>query len=376
MVSSELEVLSLERPLSANGSNYRAIDYLEFYVGNAKQAAHFYRTAFGFTPIAYAGLETGVRDRVSYVLQQRNVRIVLTSALTPDGPIAEHVRQHGDGVKDIAFNVTDTVETFEAAVGNGAWPIMEPTVIEARDNLFVKAAIGAYGDTIHSFIQRDKRDGVFLPGYETITNPPAVVETGLSAIDHVAISVEKGQLANWVSFYCDVLGFHESHEENVQTEYSAMNSKVVQNPTGLIKFPMMEPADGGRRKSQIEEYLNSYGGPGAQHIALLSGDIIETVRALRANGIEFLRAPDSYYEMLEERIGELPEDLNRLREFNILVDRDHWGYLLQVFSLPLQSRPTVFMEVIQRKGARGFGGGNIKALFKALEREQARRGNL
>ena len=376
MVSSELEVLSLERPLSANGSNYRVIDYLEFYVGNAKQAAHFYRTAFGFTPIAYAGLETGVRDRVSYVLQQKDIRFVLTSALSPDGPIAEHVRLHGDGVKDIAFNVTETVETFEIAVSRGAWPIMEPTVIEARDNMFVKATIGAYGDTVHSLIQRDKRDGAFLPGYEPITNHPQVIETGLSAIDHVAISVEKGQLSQWVSFYCDVLGFHESHEENVQTEYSAMNSKVVQNPTGLIKFPMMEPADGGRRTSQIEEYLNSYGGPGTQHIAFLSENIVETVRALRANGIEFLRAPDSYYEMLEERIGGINEDIDKLREFNILVDRDRWGYLMQVFSLPLQSRPTVFMEVIQRKGARGFGGGNIKALFKALEREQARRGNL
>jgi 4-hydroxyphenylpyruvate dioxygenase len=354
----------------------KGYDYIEFYVGNAHQAAHFYRTAFGFTPVAYQGLETGARDRVSYVMEQRNIRLVLTSALYHTDPIAEHVLIHGDGVKDIAFTVTDAEHAFAETVRRGAQPIMEPTVFEDKGGQVVKATIAAYGDTVHSFIQRKDYQGNFFPDFIAIKNPPTPpIKPCLAAIDHVAISLEPGQLDQWVRFYQEVLGFHASHEEDIETQYSAMNSKVVQNNTGRVKFPMVEPAQ-GRRKSQIEEYLAYYRGPGVQHIALLSSDIVETVRALRSTGNEFLRTPDAYYEMLEERVGKVEENMEELREQHILVDRDEWGYLLQIFTKPLQSRPTVFMEAIQRKGARGFGSGNIKALFEALEREQARRGNL
>jgi 4-hydroxyphenylpyruvate dioxygenase len=353
----------------------KGFDYIEFYVGNAHQAAHFYRTAFGFTPIAYQGLETGARDHVSYVMEQRHIRLVLTSALYNDDPVAEHVLLHGDGVKDIAFTVPDTERAFAAALCRGARPVMEPTVFEDKGGQVVKATIAAYGDTVHSFIQRGDYSGSFFPNFVAIKNPPPPVSPCLAAIDHIAVSLEAGQLDQWVEFYQEVLGFQQSHEEDVETEYSAMNSKVVQNSTGRVKFPMVEPAQ-GRRKSQIEEYLAYYRGPGVQHIALLSSDIIQTVRALRSTGTEFLRTPDTYYEMLENRVGCIEESLEDLRAQNILVDRDQWGYLLQIFSKPLQSRPTVFMEAIQRKGARGFGSGNIKALFEALECEQAKRGNL
>lgn len=372
MVIAEDDVLTLTQPKPLH---FKAIDHVEFYVGNARQAAHFYRTAFGFRPVAFAGLETGARDRISFIVEQNNIRLVLTSALGPDGPIADHVKLHGDGVKDIALAVDDAVGAFEEAVKRGARPVLEPTVIEDDQRHIVKATIGAYGDTVHSFIQRGSDDGGLLPGYESVKNPLPATPTGLAAIDHVAISVEPGMLDYWIDFYNDVLGFRQSHQENVLTEYSAMNSKVVQNSTALIKFPIMEPAE-GKRKSQIEEYLHSHCGPGAQHIAVLTGDIVRTVKALRDNGIEFLRTPRAYYDQLEERVGEIDGDIDELRELNILVDRDGWGHLFQVFTKPLQSRPTVFLEIIQRKGARGFGGGNIKALFQALEHEQALRGNL
>ena len=357
------------------GALCKAIDYVEFYVGNARQAAHFYRTAFGFKPTAYAGLETGVRDRVSFVLEQRNIRLVLTSPLGPDSAIAEHVRLHGDSIKDIAFAVDDAVDAFETAVERGATPVAEPEVIETEKGRTVKATIGACGDTVHSLIQRSGKEGSSLPDFQPLLDGPRVEPIGVAAIDHVALSVEPGQMDYWVDTYNRVLGFHQSHEERVLTEYSAMNSKVVQNSSGLIKFTILEPGQ-GKRKSQIEEYLESHQGPGAQHVALLTGDIAQATRALRANGIDCLRAPRTYYEMLEDRIGKLDEDVEELRENNILVDRDGWGYLMQVFTKPLQSRPTVFLEVIQRRGARGFGAGNIKALFQALEREQALRGNL
>lgn len=356
----------------------KGIDYVEFYVGNARQAAHYYRLAFGFKPIAYAGLETGVRDRTSYVMEQRNIRMVLTGALDPDSPIAEHVKLHGDGVKDIAFTVEDAASAFEETVKRGAKPVMEPTVIEGQKGRVIKASIAAYGDTVHSFIQRDQYQGTFLPKFHAVKNPPPATPTGLAAIDHIVGNVELGKMDEWVGFYNQVLGFHQLQafsDDDISTEYSALMSKVVENGEGRIKFPINEPAE-GKRKSQIDEYLQYYKGPGAQHLALITGDIIQTVRMLRDNGVDFLRTPDSYYEMLSDRVGKIDEDISILRELNILVDRDDEGYLLQIFTRPLQDRPTVFFEIIQRKGARGFGAGNFKALFEAIEREQALRGNL
>lgn len=356
----------------------KGIDYIEFWVGNARQSAHYFRTAFGYTPTAYAGLETGIRDRTSFVLQQRDIRLVLTGALQPDTPIAEHVRLHGDGVRDIAFTVDDAARAFEATVDRGARPVMEPTVIEGQKGSIVKATIAAYGDTVHSFIQRDGYSGTFLPHFHTIKSPPAVTPTGLAAVDHIVGNVELGKMDQWVDFYNQVLGFRQLQQftdDDISTEYSALMSKVVQNGSGRIKFPINEPAN-GKRKSQIDEYLQYYGGPGAQHIALLTDDIIATVRRLRANGVEFLRTPETYYEMLAERVGQIDENAEALRELGILVDRDDEGYLLQIFTRPVQDRPTVFFEIIQRKGARGFGAGNFKALFEAIEREQEQRGNL
>lgn len=356
----------------------KGIDYIEFWVGNARQSAHYFRTAFGYTPTAYAGLETGIRDRTSFVLQQRDIRLVLTGALQPDTPIAEHVRLHGDGVRDIAFTVDDAARAFEATVDRGARPVMEPTVIEGQKGSIVKATIAAYGDTVHSFIQRDGYSGTFLPHFHTIKSPPAVTPTGLAAVDHIVGNVELGKMDQWVDFYNQVLGFRQLQQftdDDISTEYSALMSKVVQNGSGRIKFPINEPAN-GKRKSQIDEYLQYYGGPGAQHIALLTDDIIATVRRLRANGVEFLRTPETYYEMLAERVGQIDENAEALRELGILVDRDDEGYLLQIFTRPVQDRPTVFFEIIQRKGARGFGAGNFKALFEAIERDQAARGNL
>jgi 4-hydroxyphenylpyruvate dioxygenase len=355
--------------------DFKGIDYIEFYVGNANHTAHFYRTTFGFTPLAYMGLETGVRDRASLVMQQQNVCLVLTSPLGPDGEIAEHLKRHGDGVKDIAFTVEDATATFKEVVRRGARPVMPPTVFEDASGKVIKATIAAFGDTLHSFIERHHYRGAFLPNYKAVEARAAGDTLGLTDIDHVAVTAEPGRLDEWVEFYNRVLGFHQSHQEDVATEYSAMNSKVVENTNGRIKFPMMEPVT-GRRKSQIEEYLTFYGGPGAQHIALLSDDIIRAVRKLRESGVEFLKVPDTYYEALAGRVGCVDEDIAVLRELNILVDRDATGYLMQVFTKPVQSRPTVFLEVIQRKGSLGFGGGNIKALFESVEREQALRGNL
>jgi len=350
-------------------------DYIELYVGNALQAAHFYRTAFGLCPVAYAGLETGTRDRQSVVVGQHKIKLVLTSALEANGQIAEHVKLHGDGVKDIALKVPDAARAFEETVKRGARPVMEPTVLEDAGGRAVKATIGTCGDAVHSFIERDGYTGTFLPGYQTIKNSPFPISTGLRAVDHLAFNVEQGRLDQWVEFYKQVLGFHEFQCEDISTQYSAMNVRVIQNSTNQIKFSMVAPAAGSRR-SQIEEFLMYYHGPGIQHFALSSDNIIKTVRAVRTNGIEFTRTPDTYYHMLESRIGKIKEDLAALAELKILADRDEWGYLLQIFTRPLQSRPTLFLEIIQRKGARGFGNGNIKALFEAVEREQEMRGNL
>lgn len=354
------------------------IDYVEFYVSNARQAAHFYRSTLGLTPIAYAGLETGVRDRASYVLQRRNVRFVLTAPLTPDHPIAAHVARHGDGVKDIALRVRDAAAAYRAALNNGASGVLAPTVAEDAHGRVVKATVAAYGDTVHSFVERDGYEGPFMPGFRAITERPPVPETGIAAIDHIVGNVDEGTMERWVGYYRDVLGFKQLvhfDDQDISTEYSALMSKVMQNGSGKIKFPINEPAD-GQKKSQIEEFLEYYGGPGVQHIALATGDICATVDALRAAGIPFISVPAAYYEDLERRVGAIDESRQALQERGILVDRDEEGYLLQIFSQPMQDRPTLFIEIIQRKGSRGFGKGNFKALFQAIEREQARRGNL
>jgi len=373
MATATEELINLQKPESVL---LRGFDYLEFYVGNAFQAAHFYRNMYGFKPIAFAGLETGVRDRVSIVLEQNDIRLVLTTALTPDHPITRHVSLHGDDVRDIAFTVRDAESAYNAAIRNGAHSILPPTEFTDRSGHIVKATVAALGDTVHSFVQRNGHSlEAFFPHFQVIENPPPTVPTGLMTIDHIAVSVEAHTLNRMVDFYHEVLSFHHSFSEDIYTEYSSMNSKVVENGTGSIKLPLVEPAR-GRRMSQIEEYLAFHYGPGAQHVAFSSDDIVSSVRALRANGNEFLRTPTSYYNVLKERIGEMDEDLEALRELNILVDRDEWGYLMQIFSKPVMTRPTIFTEVIQRKNARGFGAGNIKALFEAIERDQAKRGTL
>jgi 4-hydroxyphenylpyruvate dioxygenase len=299
----------------------------------------------------------------------------LTAAQGPDSPIAQHVSLHGDSVRDVAFLVDDVEKVFDCVVTNGAKPVAEPASFEDDHGYVIKATVAAYGDTVHSFLQRDAYRGPFLKGYQALTAPESESRVGLREVDHIAVGAEAGALGELVGFYCDVFGFHHSHEENVSSEYSAMNSKVVQDGTGRIKFPIVEPAV-GKNRSQINEYLSYHHGPGVQHIALLADDIVASVRSLRDNRIEFLRTPDSYYDALESRVGEIDVDQRAIRELGILVDRDEWGYLMQTFTKPLHNRPTIFLEIIQRKAARGFGAGNIRALFEALEREQSERGNL
>jgi 4-hydroxyphenylpyruvate dioxygenase len=366
--------------MTSDPLDLQAIDYVEFYVANARQAAHFYRTTLGLTPTAYCGLETGTRDRASYVLQRRNVRFVLSAPLLPDPhhPIAAHIARHGDGVRDIAIRVADATAAYEEALRRGAQRVREPMTLEDTAGRVVIASIATYGETVHSFVQRDGYEGVFMPGYQAIQTPPPAPETGIAAIDHIVGNVELGAMNEWVGYYRDVLGFRQLihfDDQDISTEYSALMSKVMQNGTGRIKFPINEPAE-GRRKSQIEEYLEYYGGPGVQHIALATSDIMASVDALRAAGISFLRVPDAYYDELPARVGAISEDIRELAQRGILVDRDDEGYLLQIFSQPMQDRPTLFIEIIQRRGSRGFGKGNFKALFEAIEREQERRGNL
>jgi 4-hydroxyphenylpyruvate dioxygenase len=366
--------------MTSDPLDLQAIDYVEFYVSNARQAAHFYRSALGLRPVAYAGLETGVRDRAAWVLARRNIRFVFTAPLLPDprDPIAAHIAIHGDGVKDIALRVADAEAAYNAALRNGARGIQEPTVAEDAHGRVVRASIATYGDTIHSFVQRNGYEGVFMPGFHPITDSLPAPETGVAAIDHIVGNVELGKMDEWVAYYRDVLGFSQLlhfEDKDISTEYSALMSKVMQNGSGRIKFPINEPAD-GLKKSQIEEYLEYYGGPGVQHIALATGDILASVDALRAAGVPFLRVPDVYYEELPSRVGQIAEDVHELAKRGVLVDRDEEGYLLQIFSQPLQDRPTLFVEIIQRKGSRGFGKGNFKALFEAIEREQEKRGNL
>jgi 4-hydroxyphenylpyruvate dioxygenase len=353
------------------------IDHVELYVGNAVQAAYWFTHALGFRRSAYAGLETGVRDRASHVVEQGRVRLVLTSPLLGTSEIARHVAAHGDGVKVIAISVPDAEHAYRYAVQHGARGVREPWEESDGDGAVDMATIATYGETLHTFVERNGYSGAFLPGYEGTED--AVSDAGLFAgIDHVVGNVELGRLDEWVGYYERVFGMTEMihfTDRDISTEYSALMSKVMADGKGRIKFPINEPAE-GKRKSQIEEYLEYYGGPGAQHIALATTDIVATVSELRERGVRFLATPDSYYEELPERIGEIEEDLEDLHRLGILADRDDEGYLLQIFTQTLSDRPTLFLEVIERHGARGFGEGNFKALFEAIEREQERRGNL
>ena len=355
-------------------------DHVELWVGNAKQSAYYYEHALGFRPVAYSGPETGVRDRASYVLEQADIRLVLTSALRPDHEVARHAHAHGDGVKDVAFQVTDATDAYRQALQRGARGVAEPHVLEDEHGRVELASIGTYGETVHSFVNREDYRGPYLPGFRAVESgngkPDAGI--GLKLVDHVVGNVELGRMEHWVAFYERCLGFKELihfSDEAISTEYSALMSKVMTGGGGRFKLPINEPAE-GKRKSQIEEYLEFYGGPGVQHIALATDDIVATVEALRARGIRFLDTPDAYYEDVEERVGEIDEEWSALRRLKILADRDDEGYLLQIFTKPAQDRPTLFFEIIERHGAVGFGEGNFKALFEAIEREQALRGNL
>lgn len=353
-------------------------DHVEFYVGNAKQSAYYYQSAWGYELVAYAGPETGVRDRASYVLQQGKVRLVLTSALSPDHEIAQHHLQHGDGVKVLALWVDDARKSFEETTKRGAVAVMQPTVYKDEFGEVVISAIATYGDTIHKFVERKNYTGAFLPGYKAQKSSVPTKSVGLKHIDHCVGNVELGAMNKWVKFYEDVMGFKlllTFDDSDISTEYSALMSKVVSNGSGYVKFPINEPAE-GKKKSQIEEYVEFYKGAGLQHIAVATDDIIATVSELRRRGVEFLYVPDNYYDEVWERVGAIKQDTQAIRDLNILVDRDDEGYLLQLFSKPIQDRPTVFYEIIQRCGAKSFGKGNFKALFESIEREQELRGNL
>ncbi|HYC33031.1 MAG TPA: 4-hydroxyphenylpyruvate dioxygenase [Gemmatimonadales bacterium] len=363
---------------SADTFPINGTDYVEFYVGNAKQASHFYRSAFGFQLIGYRGPETGVRDRASYLLQQNKIRLILTTPLRPDHPAAAHVHRHGDGVRDIALWVDDAREAFRLAVERGARPVQEPTVQRDEGGEVVLAAIQTYGDTIHTLVERSEYRGLFLPGFKALEPRYRPAPVGLQYVDHIVGNVELGRMNEWVGFYERVMGFKNLisfDDKDISTEYSSLMSKVVSNGNERIKFPINEPAQ-GKKKSQIDEYLEFYGGPGAQHLALATDDIVETVTALRDRGVEFLTVPTTYYDELQGRVGRIDEPVDVLQQLGILVDRDPDGYLLQIFTKPVEDRPTLFYEIIQRKGARSFGKGNFKALFEAIEREQAARGNL
>ncbi len=353
-------------------------DYVELYVGNAKQAAHYYKTAFGFQSLAYAGLETGVRDRVSYVLVQDKIRLVLTTPLVNDSPIADHIKKHGDGVKVIALWVDDAREAFKATTERGAEVYFEPMVESDATGEVVKAGIRTYGDTVHIFVERKNYGGVFLPGYEKWVSEYNPGSCGLKYIDHMVGNVELGAMNKWADFYANVMGFANLvtfDDKDISTQYTALMSKVMTNGNGRIKFPINEPAI-GLKKSQVEEYLDFYGGPGCQHIAVATDDIVFTISEMRKRGVEFLYVPGKYYDTVGERVGEIAEDMATLKSLGIMVDRDEEGYLLQIFTKPVEDRPTLFFEIIQRKGARSFGKGNFQALFESIEAEQERRGTL
>ncbi|MBO6494733.1 MULTISPECIES: 4-hydroxyphenylpyruvate dioxygenase [Roseivirga] len=353
-------------------------DYVELYVGNAKQSAHFYKTAFGFQSVAYAGLETGVKDRVSYVLQQDKIRLVLTSPLKQDGDINAHINKHGDGVKVVALWVEDATKAWEETTSRGAESYFEPRVEEDEHGKVVRSGIHTYGETVHVFVERKEYKGAFLPGFKEWKSDYNPSEVGLRYIDHMVGNVGWGEMNKWCEFYAKVMGFTQLvsfDDKDISTEYTALMSKVMSNGSGRIKFPINEPAE-GRKKSQIEEYIDFYNGAGVQHIAVATNNILETVAQLRERGVEFLRVPEVYYDDVLDRVGEIDEDLEPLKELNILIDRDDEGYLLQIFTKPVLDRPTMFFEIIQRKGAQSFGKGNFKALFEAIEREQEARQTL
>jgi 4-hydroxyphenylpyruvate dioxygenase len=362
--------------MSQNPLRLKSIHHVEFWVGNAKQAAYFYRRGFGFSERAYAGLETGRRDVTSYLLAQGRIRFLLTTPMGPEQPASEHLKCHGDGVRDIAFHVDDADRAFEEAVRRGAVPAVEPRELRDQHGAVRHAAIHTYGDTLHSFISHLDYRGPFLPGFAERDVPGD--DIGLLRVDHIVGNVELGRMNEWAEWYSNVLGFERFisfDDKDISTEYSALMSVVMSDDSQSIKFPINEPA-AGKRKSQIDEYLEFYRGPGVQHVALLSRDIAETVSRLRENGVGFLRVPDSYYAALPQRVGEIAESIETLKNLAILVDRDEEGYLLQLFTKPVEDRPTLFFEIIERKGSRGFGKGNFRALFEAIEREQAARGNL
>jgi len=353
-------------------------DFVELYVGNAKQAAMYYQHCWGFQPLAYRGLETGSKDTVSYVLKQDKIILVLTSPLTADGPINAHINAHGDGVKVVALWVDDAKKSHEETVKRGAKSYMEPITREDADGKVVFSGIHTYGETVHVFVQRSAYHGVFLPGYRAWKPDFRAADTGLKFIDHMVGNVGWNEMNKWCEFYAKVMGFAQLisfDDKDISTEYTALMSKVMSNGNGRIKFPINEPAE-GRKKSQIEEYIDFYGGAGVQHVALATDNIIETVTALRSRGVEFLTVPSSYYETVLDRVGEIDEDLQPLQDLGILIDRDDEGYLLQIFTKPILDRPTMFFGIIQRKGAQSFGKGNFKALFEAIEREQEARGTL
>jgi len=353
-------------------------DYVEFYVGNAKQAAHYYKTAFGFQSIAYAGPETGVKDRASYVVRQNKLTFVLTTPIRAGNPIADHIYKHGDGVKNLSLRVDDATSAWEETTKRGARSFMQPLKMQDEFGEVVMSGIHTYGDTVHLFIERKNYTGPFMPGYrkwESTYNPP---ETGLLYVDHCVGNVGWNQMNPWVKFYEEVMGFRNIlsfDDEDISTEYSALMSKVMSSGNGFVKFPINEPAE-GKKKSQVEEYLEYYDGEGVQHVAMATNDIVKTVKDLMSRGVEFLKVPSTYYDDLLDRVGKIDEDIEPLKELGILVDRDEEGYLLQLFSKPVEDRPTLFFEIIQRKGAKSFGKGNFKALFEAIEREQGLRGNL
>jgi 4-hydroxyphenylpyruvate dioxygenase len=353
-------------------------DHVEFYVGNAKQSAYYYQSAWGYELVAYAGPETGVRDRASYVLQQGKIRIVLTSGLHPEHEVTQHQLKHGDGVKVLALWVDDARKSFEETTKRGAVEVIRPTVYKDENGEVVISAIRTYGETIHKFVERKNYTGAFLPGYQAKKSTIPVKGVGLKHVDHCVGNVELGKMNEWVKYYEDVMGFKliiTFDDQDISTEYSALMSKVVSNGNGYVKFPINEPAD-GKKKSQIEEYIEFYKSAGVQHIAIATDDIISTVTELRARGVEFLYVPDTYYDEVWQRVGKINEDVEAIKRLNILVDRDDEGYLLQLFTKPVQDRPTVFYEIIQRCGAKSFGKGNFKALFESIEREQELRGNL
>lgn len=354
-------------------------DYVELYVGNSKQAAHFYKSAFGFQSYAYAGLQTGLKDRESYVVVQDKIKLVLTSPLKSGTAIGQHIDKHGDGVKVVALWVEDATYAYNTAISRGAKSYLEPTVEQDANGQVVRSGIHTYGETVHIFVERKNYTGTFLPGFIKWQTPNYNPKpTGLKYVDHMVGNVGWNQMNKWVSFYEDVLGFKNilSFDDNdISTEYTALMSKVMSNGNGRIKFPINEPAQ-GKKKSQVEEYLDFYEGEGVQHIAVATDDIISTVNDLKSRGVEFLRVPDTYYDAVTDRVGQIDEDIAPLKELGILVDRDDEGYLLQIFTKPVEPRPTMFFEIIQRKGAQSFGKGNFKALFEAIEREQELRGTL